>query len=429
MKTMRLVLSVVACTLALSTSAAAEGPGKGELTKHNVKLGDCVADSLTVRWNLDSLLGEPLVNGTYRYETADVACELPPSTVVWLSVEHPSHSTVGGRGFVRLAPALPAGPGQWGFNVTGSPDWDEVLCGYRETEKTSDCLPEKDAKRLWKEGRIVDFDVAWGAYSVADRPAELRAVEDALGLSRDQRQRIQESLATEGFDPGPVDGAFGPRTRAAIRGWQAAKGTEATGYLTETLAWALQRGGAAAPEAEPEAEAVYSCTNRVKRSSEGLPSQACSESNGEAHAGCGNYSVSRSSCPLSSGEWEIVTSCFWAQVPQAPDGMWRRQVLYSNSGQALSRRVIVDRARDGCNRYDGEFSIHQNEAGASQSSDAGMGTESAGETRRKTAGEKYPECFSYVMENVGNEAVSRRIYGEVAINALVQEMLSECMAR
>ena len=57
------------------------------------------------------------------------------------------------------------------------------------------------------------------------------AVEAALGIDRPTRRLIQEGLANEGFDPGAPDGLFGPRTRAAIRAWQAARDEPQTGYL------------------------------------------------------------------------------------------------------------------------------------------------------------------------------------------------------
>ena len=58
--------------------------------------------------------------------------------------------------------------------------------------------------------------------------------EKNLGLDRDQRRRLQSCLKTAGFDPGAPDGLFGPRTRAAVRAWQAAQGgegIEAAGYF------------------------------------------------------------------------------------------------------------------------------------------------------------------------------------------------------
>ncbi len=84
-----------------------------------------------------------------------------------------------------------------------------------------------------------------------DAVADARAGEEALGLTRDQRRRVQEGLAAEGFDPGPADGSFGPRTRGAIGGWQEARNDAATGYLDEGQARALLGGGAeAAPPAD-----------------------------------------------------------------------------------------------------------------------------------------------------------------------------------
>ena len=66
-----------------------------------------------------------------------------------------------------------------------------------------------------------------------------RSVEEGLGLTKEQRRRVQMGLMHEGFDPGPEDGVFGPRTRGAIGGWQDARGEDATGYLSKEQAEAL----------------------------------------------------------------------------------------------------------------------------------------------------------------------------------------------
>ena len=50
-------------------------------------------------------------------------------------------------------------------------------------------------------------------------------------LDRPARRRIQRRLRDAGFDLGEPDGLFGPRTRAAIRGWQRSRGAPQTGYL------------------------------------------------------------------------------------------------------------------------------------------------------------------------------------------------------
>ena len=91
--------------------------------------------------------------------------------------------------------------------------------------------------------------VAWAPEAAADDAVvEAQAAEGALGLTREQRSQIQEALAARGFDVGPADGSFGPRTREAIRAWQhgytsGMSGDEgATGYLNTIQAQLLLGG-------------------------------------------------------------------------------------------------------------------------------------------------------------------------------------------
>jgi peptidoglycan hydrolase-like protein with peptidoglycan-binding domain len=42
-------------------------------------------------------------------------------------------------------------------------------------------------------------------------------------LSAETVRRVQTRLKAEGFDPGPVDGKFGPQTLRALRAYQKAK--------------------------------------------------------------------------------------------------------------------------------------------------------------------------------------------------------------
>ena len=80
------------------------------------------------------------------------------------------------------------------------------------------------------------------------------SIEAALGLSRADRRLIQSSLAAQGFDPGPADGLFGRRTRAAIGQWQAARGEEPTGYLNAEAVESLL-ASVTEPAREPEVTA------------------------------------------------------------------------------------------------------------------------------------------------------------------------------
>ena len=79
-------------------------------------------------------------------------------------------------------------------------------------------------------------------------------VEASLGLSRQQRRRVQQGLASLGYTPGPADGWFGARTREAVRRYQSEKGHEATGYLTGEEARALSALGEEAARTRTEAE-------------------------------------------------------------------------------------------------------------------------------------------------------------------------------
>ncbi len=59
-------------------------------------------------------------------------------------------------------------------------------------------------------------------------PASLPAEAD---LSEANRRQIQEALRRLNYYTGPVDGIFGPLTRAAIRRFQREIGADATGHL------------------------------------------------------------------------------------------------------------------------------------------------------------------------------------------------------
>ena len=63
--------------------------------------------------------------------------------------------------------------------------------------------------------------------------------EPVLVLEKSERILVQCGLSRLGFDPGPADGAFGRKTRGAIRSWQSSTGDEATGSLVREQADAL----------------------------------------------------------------------------------------------------------------------------------------------------------------------------------------------
>jgi peptidoglycan hydrolase-like protein with peptidoglycan-binding domain len=47
--------------------------------------------------------------------------------------------------------------------------------------------------------------------------AAVAGILNEVALSPEVVQRVQERLAERGYDPGPVDGKWGPKTRQAVK--------------------------------------------------------------------------------------------------------------------------------------------------------------------------------------------------------------------
>ena len=92
-----------------------------------------------------------------------------------------------------------------------------------------------------------------------DRACDRR--DEAIALDSDQRRRIQAALASAGFDPGPADGKFGPRTHRAIAAWQQATGYAATGELTSEQVETLLAEPAPAVALSPKCEDIAEPTD------------------------------------------------------------------------------------------------------------------------------------------------------------------------
>lgn len=70
---------------------------------------------------------------------------------------------------------------------------------------------------------------------------EGRRTERVVALTNDEVREMQAWLKAFGFDPGPIDGYAGARTKAAIRRYQAAKRAEETGELDRSLLRQVRR--------------------------------------------------------------------------------------------------------------------------------------------------------------------------------------------
>jgi peptidoglycan hydrolase-like protein with peptidoglycan-binding domain len=56
-------------------------------------------------------------------------------------------------------------------------------------------------------------------------------------------RRLQQALVNLGFDPGSVDGDFGPRTEKAVRGYQTSRGLAVDGIVGPKTWAALHADG------------------------------------------------------------------------------------------------------------------------------------------------------------------------------------------
>lgn len=80
------------------------------------------------------------------------------------------------------------------------------------------------------------------------RADHAREAEDNLDMNRQDRRSVEQRLRALGFGPGPIDGEFDSRTRAAIRAYQASRDMAATGYLDrETLVAIVQETSETGP--------------------------------------------------------------------------------------------------------------------------------------------------------------------------------------
>ena len=162
-----------------------------------------------------------------------------------------------------------------------------------------------------------------------DAPGSAATQAEEAELPREARILVQRGLAFLGFDPGPADGLFGPKTRAAIWDWQAAKELEATGYLTMPEAEALAALGMEAGETR----------DMEVRPSAGQPPVGSEATRGPGSGGARNqvlYFPARLTCGT---EEETPEGC-WAKL-STPAGCfvwawWSSNEHFSWSGKTFS---------------------------------------------------------------------------------------------
>src|SRR5947209_7262894 len=82
------------------------------------------------------------------------------------------------------------------------------------------------------------------------------------GSTGDQVIQLQSKLKSLGFDPGAVDGDFGPKTTAAVIAFQQSKGLSAEGVVGQQTLSAMQLV-LSAPDSEPGPSVTGSVTPQI----------------------------------------------------------------------------------------------------------------------------------------------------------------------
>ena len=141
------------------TQAGTAANGMKEMTKYNINHFGCQISSVTAKWAMSTLMGEPVINGVFKWETdgADVSCLRYDDFIV---LKCQSNIDPALSAWVSIAPTVPNAGAGYGYNTPGSPNWDNVFCDYDEFDNKTTCFSTTDAKTFWKNGfEIVDFKI------------------------------------------------------------------------------------------------------------------------------------------------------------------------------------------------------------------------------------------------------------------------------
>jgi len=185
-----LSLCVGALIWLAAPEAKAWGPGEGRVTLTNVTVGLCRADTMVIRYKLDTFGGQAMVGAMFRWE-GDPDCSLPSSLQIAVRVE-----AGGGGRWVNIHPDdVPRAGRGWSPNplVPSSPSWNRLLCdigpqGWGGTN----CLSEDAARHLYRNGRVVEVRPVWNRAQV-DQQRELQRQREEQERRAEEERRRREA--------------------------------------------------------------------------------------------------------------------------------------------------------------------------------------------------------------------------------------------
>jgi len=132
--------------------------GKGEMTKNDQEHFGVTISSITAKWSMSTLMGEAVINGSFKWENADNSAknQLKYNDFIILKVQQNNDQTA--YSWVEVKPTVPKSGKGYGFNTSGSPNWDKVFGSFDEEGNKINCWSAADAKSFWKRGfSVVDF--------------------------------------------------------------------------------------------------------------------------------------------------------------------------------------------------------------------------------------------------------------------------------
>lgn len=95
---------------------------------------------------------------------------------------------------------------------------------------------------LTKPSQVNMGDPAWKNSAAAQSAAVIQGTPQAVAAQPSLNQAVthlQSQLAARGYDPGPIDGMMGERTRAAIRAYQRDRQMPVDGQVSQALVASL----------------------------------------------------------------------------------------------------------------------------------------------------------------------------------------------
>ena len=95
----------------------------------------------------------------------------------------------------------------------------------------------ESAVKSFQQANALTVDGIAGPLTWHALPADPDTPELSNGSSGSEVSALQQALQNGGFNPGPIDGDFGPQTEAAVKAYQTARGNVADGIVGDQTWW------------------------------------------------------------------------------------------------------------------------------------------------------------------------------------------------